>query len=278
MRWRTALVSLCSVVALTPPGATAAPAVPLAGRTTIAAPAAAGQVVVQVPRNVSLPGVCTSAPEVAVTGTAAFVAVVLVPTPYKAGDVDVIFGRLPNGRTFDTVCTMGERRLAAGSYLLTVVHTPGTASVTLALPGIGGRRSLSGLRGVPATAAVLPAFGTPADVKATTGAWGAEGTLARQGLTATVTWLSGSLDAAVFGDCIYPPDAPAGGAPPPLRYAPGCPAGQVAMSWAVRSRSAFFASSALVVPPGSYGLGAWYTVPAGAVTDGGTVGLWVPLA
>lgn len=278
MRIRALVACVVSVAGLT---ATASPAqsapVRLAGRTTITAPRGAGQLLVQVPRTVMLPGSCATAPEVSVSGTAAFAAVVLVPTPYRAGQSAVVFGRLPGGRVFDTICAVGQRPLPAGTYTLTVVHTPGTATVTLTLPGLAGRVSLTRLRAARASAAVLPRFHAPTDVSASAGGWGAEGRLAGTGMTATVTWLAGRLDAAVYGDCAYPPDAPTS-APAEVRYAPGCPVGQAALSWAVGSTAVLFAASTLGVPAGTYGIGAWYAAPVGAVTSGGTVGLWVPFA
>lgn len=275
MRGRAVVACVVSIGLTGLGSARAATPVTLAGRTTISAPAGAGQVHVRVPRTIALPGTCDNATQVSVRGTAQFVAVVLAPTPYRPGVPNVIMGRLPGGQVFDTVCTMGERPLPAGNYTLTVVHTPGTAVVTLALPGLGGRLSLNRFRPVRATAAVLPRTAAPAGVSKTAGGWGGDGQLAGQGMTATITWLKGPLEAALYGTCDYPPGVQAN-VPPQARYLPGCPAGEGATSWAVRATAAFFASSTLGIPSGTYGLGAWYTAPAGSVVSGGAVGLWVP--
>ena len=276
MRGRAAVACVVTVLGLVGVGSTGAAAPPsLAGRTTITAPAGAGQVLVRVPRTVNLPGDCNNSTGVSVRGTSAFAAVVLAHKPYRPGVPNVVLGRLPDGRGFDTVCSMDERPLAAGTYTLTVVHTPGTAVISLALPGLGGRLSLSRFRAVRATAAVLPKFATPADVSKVAGGWGTEGHLVGEGMTATIGWLSGTIDAALFGDCNYAPGVH-DTVPREVRYAPGCPTGDSAMSWAVRATGVFFGASTLGVPAGTYGVGAWYTAPAGSVVSGGAVGLWVP--
>jgi hypothetical protein len=279
MRGRVVVACAVTVLGLTG-GVTARAAAPLvlAGSTTITVPSGAGQLLVRVPKTVNLPGRCDAAGEVTVRGTASFVAVVLAPTPYRPGVPAVVMGRLPDGRSFDTVCAIGERPLPADTYTLTVVHTPGTAAVTLTLPGLPSRLAITRMRTVRASAAVLPKVdAAPADVSASAGGWGTDGALTGKGMVATIMWLSGSIDAALFGSCSYPPDVRAT-LPHETRYAPGCPTGESGMSWAVRSSAVFFTTETLGIDPGTYGLGAWYTAPVGSVVSGGAVGLWVPYA
>jgi hypothetical protein len=278
MRRRALVTCVVAVVGLTGSGSGHASApVSLAGRTTIAAPAGAGQLRVRIPRAINLPGTCDNSTGVSVRGTAAFVAVVLAHTPYRPGIPNVVLGKLPDGRGFDTVCGLGQRPIEPGDYTLTVVHSPGTAVLSLNLPGLAGRLSLDRFRSVRATAAILPKVAAaPADVSKTAGGWGADGQLSGQGMTATFMWLKGTVDAAVFGTCGYSPGSVSGAVPAQARYAPGCPVGENAMSWAVRSTGVYFNSSTLGIDAGTYGLGAWYAAPAGAVVTGGAASLWVP--
>lgn len=278
MRGRALVACVVSLVGFAGAGSSdAAAPVSLAGRTTITAPAGAGQVHVRVPRAINLPGTCDNSTGVSVRGTAAFVAVVLAHRPYRPGVANVVLGKLPDGRGFDTVCGLGNRPIEPGDYTLTVVHTPGTAAVTLNLPGLSGRLSLSRFRSVRASAAVLPKVAhAPADVSKNAGGWGGDGQLTGQGMTATFVWLKGTVEAAAYGTCGYSPGTVSGNVPAQARYAPGCPVGENSMSWAVRSKAVFFSSSTLGVDAGTYGLGGWYATPAGTVVSGGAAGIWVP--
>ena len=130
-------------------------------------------------------------------------------------------------------------------------------------------------RALHTTSAVLPKFATPSDVSNVAGGVETEGHLVGEGMTSTIGYLSGTIDAALFRICKYATGVH-DTVQSEVRYAPGCPTGDSAMSWAVRATGVFFGASTLGVPAGTYGVGAWYTAPAGSVVSGGAVGLWVP--
>ncbi|MHB8449111.1 MAG: hypothetical protein ACYDAQ_01360 [Mycobacteriales bacterium] len=148
----------------------------LAGITQVIAGQGATETEVVLSRPVHFPGgECYDSPSVRVQGSAQVVDVELISIPFRFFDNNYAwghiynFGRFPpsdGGGTFtDTECT--PTTVAAGTYRLVIVHTPGTASVTLTLPGLTGHAVIRPTEPSRAVVQVLPAI-LPPDVATAT--------------------------------------------------------------------------------------------------------------
>lgn len=133
--------------------------VALAGTTRIVAPDHPARMVVQVPRPVRFGGQgYLDLPYIRVDGTASAVAVYLIPVHTRLRSEEVtMFGRLPSSLGQHTIASFpgGNESVAPGDYDLLVVHSAGTATVTINFPGLKARSTLAPRRRSAATIALL---------------------------------------------------------------------------------------------------------------------------
>lgn len=221
-----ATTALSAMVLTTHPAGAATPPITLAGTTTITAISAASSAQIDVARDIAFSGTCYPENNVTVTGTAAAVLVTLIYNN-NPGTPAEHFGRFQpqeGGHTFSTMCG-GGAALKAGRYTLVMQHTPGTATLTLRLPGLGGQRSFTPTATRSRTSIALLSPVSPYDRNASIASFGATDTLTAKGMVLVFGWATTGLSAvSSVGDCEV--DGPvAASAPAILTQAPGCPVG-----------------------------------------------------
>ena len=219
------LAVLSVAAALTSP-AIGSPVVPsLSGRTVIVVGPGSVSEDVSVRSSVSLAGQCFPEPAFSAVGSADAVMAVLIPrASNNATSAIVSFGRFPRsggGQSFSTLC--GSRILDAGKYQLVVLHTPGTATITLRLPGLKGSTTLHPRGASRAHLRVLPRVGPYDAASAATATYGAVDELEGGGLVEAAGWVRqlAPSELTTFGECDQRQSAtPVTDA---LVFAPGCP-------------------------------------------------------
>lgn len=250
----------------------------LAGRTTITSTASSSTARVWLGRGVTLTENCFPDTVTKITGSAQVV--VLALTPLRDPGSPVIFGRFPRqegGHTFSSPCN--GARLEAGFYSLHLLHTPGTAAVTLQLPGLAGRSSFvaTASGGAGAKVSVLPAV-APYRTLGAAGSFAATGSLAGRGAVYAFGWMHTGLSAAAtMGDCEV--DGPLAALPPALVQSPGCPfGGSGSDTPGPRGNGESFHAGGLGnAQPGAYSIGLYYLSEA-VPHDAGAIGAWIPNA
>ncbi|MCW2673471.1 MAG: hypothetical protein JWP14_2060 [Frankiales bacterium] len=254
----------------------------LAGTQTITGRAmAASRSVVTLTKPVVIPADATAAGcalsgSVRVVGTAAQSLLFLTPMPLSPESTVTWIAHVRLGSTVETVdSACNGITLKPGRYLLQYVHSPGTSTMTLKLPGLSGSARLTPQAPDASQIATLPSvLDTPASPA--TYAWGTRRTLTAQGsiltlgaIRAAAPGLDERAGYGARGDCLV--DEAAAGLPDQLAYAPGCPAGGSGLIYGNTGISTWAATLTGNLAPGSYGAGFWYlttptTTPLGAVS------------
>ncbi len=228
---------------------------PLGSMVQVALNAPAASQLVLIGADVSLPGGCLRSSAIQVAGTADAVLIDLRPADGSANEA-FSFGRLPDGATFDSGC--GPRTIKAGRYTLTALRTDGTATVTLALPGLNGSDvTLAPSEPSEAEIAALRLV-TPAQGALVTGAYATDIALASTGRTMVVGGVTASgISATILrGTCEYAPGQSRPG-PEPVAYAAPCPAASGTRGVSAGS-STIHMSIATGQKPGIHGMGFYY--------------------
>lgn len=282
IRGRALLVSAAvalGALVTTHPAAAQAPRLALAGTTKIIATASSSSARVDVSRDVAFSGQCYPESAATLSGTAAAVVVALIPV-HDPGNA-VYFGRFPRqegGHTFSSLCG-GGATLKAGSYTLVMVRTAGTATLTLRLSGLAGRRVLrpSASHAGARIATLSPV--APYNSTGSMASFGASGSLASKGLVMVFGWMRSGVSAvATLGDCeVGGPLASL--APMWLAQAPGCPLGGSGFNvpGPKGSGTDFHGGGIANVNAGPYSAGFYYLSQAAADSAGG-LAVWIPNA
>jgi hypothetical protein len=254
------------------------PSVPrLAGTHTFASGPAATRAVVTVPAKVTVPGGgCALSTAAVFSGTARAAGLFFTSLPLNPDSRTVWLAQAVGAdgkrRLADSECVGGD--IPAGRYLVQHVHTPGTSTWTIRIPGLKGTartvmrdRDASVIEELPA---VLDGPASPS-----AHSWGARRDLAARGAVFTLGMLAGALSdqgQAVFGDCLL--NEAAAALPDQVEYAPGCPAGGSGTSQGSVGIETWAATITSNLPPGSYGAGFWY---AGTPTSKplGAISVWL---
>lgn len=254
-------------------------AVSLAGTTTIVAPAYPARTVVTVPKTLQFGDQgYLDLPYVTINGTASVAAIFLIPVGTRSRTDEVnMFGRLPRslGGTH-TIASFpdGVETLVAGQYQLLMLHSPGTASITIRLPGLKGRATVTPRSPSKASMALL----SPA--RAISGGYAPTGTsgivdrmLAARGfitINAGVLLPIGGVSHTEV--CMY---EGGGDLPSILNLLPGCSDGNSIGSTAVQGTLSYAGSSFLNWDPGKYGASVDYQTTALPTGVAGWAA-WVP--
>jgi hypothetical protein len=274
-----AVLAACLAMPAAPASAGRAPAPPtvLAGRTTLVAATRSTRLAVRLPKAVTFPKGYTDVTFVAVSGTADTALAYLVPRTRPLLVEPASFGRMPGSVGHTTVAGFpsGKSSLAAGVYDLVLVHTPGTATITVTFPGLPGRTTLKPTAPWGAALkplAVAPVTGTTYAPAGTTG--GASNPLSGNGFVevAGIMRSSGTGVTRVVS-CLKPPGTPT---PAPLDFAPECPGLDTVASVLLAGGFRYFATTFLNHDAGTYGAGFAYE---GAIVPTAVAGYaaWVPL-
>ena len=249
----------------------------LFGAETLSAGPNAGRAIVTLPRNVQLPGHadCLLSREAHFSGTALEAAVVLTSLPLNANSRIIWIAHVTLSgqvRTYDSECL--STGISAGRYLLQYLHSPGTSTVHLTLPGLTGSGALRITQADSSVIEALPSvLSTPAN--SATQSWGSRHSLTAPGSVLTLGVIMAGLSnrgADTQGDCLLSPGTPV--LPDPLAYAPGCPAGSSGSSQGLTGTETWQATLTSNIPAGSYGAGYWFL---GTPTHHplGAVSLWL---
>lgn len=262
----------------THPAAAQAPRIALAGTTTIIAASASSSAQVDVHRDIAFSGQCYPESAATISGTAVSVLVALIPTNDPGNPV--YFGRFPRqegGRTFSSLC--GGGTLKAGTYTLVMVRTAGTATLTLRLPGLPGRRVLApaATRAGASIATLSPV--SPYNTTGSMASFGASGRLKTKGLVMVFGWMRSGISAvAMMGDCEVDGQL-AEMAPMMIAQAPGCPIGGSGFTipGPKGSGTNFHGGGIGNVDPGPY-LTSFYYVSQAPADSAGGMAVWIPNA
>jgi hypothetical protein len=189
------------------------------------------------------------------------------------------FGRFPRregSRTFSSFCG-GGAELAPGTYDVVLLHSVGTARVTLRTSLAGHAGFTPAVRSRAVLAPLTAEFVTTNPAGTVVGSHGGQAQLAGQGLILDAGWVHNSSIAALqtAGDCLVsqtPVQVPA-----PVAYAPGCPAGSSGSSLPgpAGAGQQYISGASINIPGGLYADSVYY-VNAGSVQDAGAVAAWVP--
>lgn len=256
----------------------AATAVAMAGVTTVKAPPYSARTLVNIPQPVHFPNDgYLDLPYLAVTGTATAAAFYLIPTNTRTRQAELpMFGRLPTSLGDHTIASFprGDETIPAGDYWLVAVHSPGTATFTIRLPGLSGRVTVAPQSPSSASLALLrPPQVAPGHYLPT----GTSGIVNRDLAGTGFVAISAGVVLPIGGvshteTCFYPGG---GDLPSALNLLPGCSDGSAANSTAVQGRVSSASSSFLNWKPGRYGAAIDYqatNIPTG-VAGWAT---WVP--
>jgi hypothetical protein len=272
-----AAAALAVAVPAALPAAAAAPVPVLAGRTEIVAGKGSTRMTVRVPRAVTLPSGYVDVRYVRVDGTADAAIAYLLPRRRPLMDTPAAFGRLGRGVGHPTVGNgpAGTDRVAAGVYDLVVVHSPGTARITVTFPGLSGRTTL---RPTAPSAAALKALSVaplPAGGYGPAGSTGGvAGTLGATGFVDVRGVLRASTGGATrIVTCLRAPDDVT---PPPADFAPECPGLRSAAFLLLAGPFRYFNGTFLNWGRGAYAGGFAYEGAMVPVAAGGFVA-FVPL-
>lgn len=270
---RRTFLALALLTALAPPPAHATSPVALAGITTVVAPAAGSvHLAVRVPRTVTLPAGYLDPEYVAFSGSADLVLLYLVPAaPRPLLTEPVLFGRTQAVTGAHRVAGFphGGHTIAAGMYDLVLLHTPGTATVRLALPGLRGRVTLRPARA--STARVAP-LADPAHLPVGTSD-GAYASLAGTGFVQVGAVVTSGPGVNHLSVCLK---RPGDVTPPPADFAPECP-GLRSIGFLVTQGSVSYnAGTFLNYAPGRYGAAFTYEF-AGLPTAAAGFAAWIPV-
>jgi hypothetical protein len=253
--------------------------VPLAGTTTIVAPAYPAWTVVTVPKTLQFGDQgYLDLPYIQVSGTASVAAIFFIPlgTTSRTDEVNM-FGRLP--RALDGTHTIasfpdGVETLRAGQYRLLMLHSPGTASITIRLPGLPGHATVKPQSPSKASMALLTPSRTISGRYLPTGTSGiVDRTLAGRGfitINAGVVLPIGGVSHTEA--CMYPGG---GDLPSTLNLLPGCSDGNSIGSTAVQGTLSYTGSSFLNWDRGKYGASVDYQTTALPTAVAGWAA-WVP--
>lgn len=270
---RTAFVSaaaLTAVLAVVP--ASAEEPLLLAGTTTIVAPGGSAHMPVRVPATVTLPSGYLDPSYVSVTGTADVVVVYLVPArPRPLLQEPVTFGRVRVGTSRHTMAGFpnGVSTIAAGDYDLVVLHTAGTATVQLRLPGLRGSTTLR-VEGL-SPARIAPLGADPGVVGASGGVYG---TLPGRGFVNVAGFVRTDLQGGVtrLTTCFK---RPGDGVAEEVDFGSGCPGLQTVSFVVTQGKVSFGQAVFLNHGPGRYGGGYTYEMAGLSSASAGFVA-WVP--
>lgn len=264
-------------------GAAAASAAPtpagaqrLAGTHSFSGGPSSTQAVVTIPARVAVQEGCVLSSAAVFSGTATASALFFTSLPLTADSRNVWLAQAVGAdgkrRLADSECVGGD--IAPGRYLVQHVHTAGTSTWTLRIPGLKGRAATRMTRLDPSLIEMLPAvLDGVASPSAHT--WGTRRDLPARGSVFTLGMLAGDLSErgqAVFGDCLL--NESGGTLPDQAAYAPGCPAGGSGTGMGAVGKETWSATITSNLPPGSYGAGFWY---AGTPTSKplGAVSVWL---
>ena len=252
--------------------------VPLAGVTTVKAPAYSARTLVTIPRPVHFPNDgYLDLPYLTVTGTATAAAFYLIPVHTRIRQAELpMFGRLPTSLGDHTIASFphGEETIPAGDYWLVALHTPGTATFTIRLPGLSGDVTVAPQSPSAASLAVLRPPRVAAGHYLPAGTSGiVNRNLAGTGFVA----ISAGVELPVGGvshteTCFYPGG---GDLPSTLNLLPGCSDGTAANSTSVQGTLSSASSSFLNWKPGRYGAAIDYQVTNVPTAVAGWAA-WVP--
>lgn len=272
----SAAVALALLSTVNHPAQARTPRTMLAGTTSVTANSPSASAQVDLTRDVPFSGNCYPERAATVTGTAAAVVVALIPNTDPGNPV--YFGRFPQregGHTFSSLCGAGT--LKAGAYTLVMVRTAGTATLTLRLPGLAGRRTVMAAPTRSGATLALLAPVSPYNSTGSVASFGASGKLNSKGLVYVLGWMRSGVSAmATLGDCEV--DGPlAELAPMMLAQAPGCPVGGSGFSvpGPRGSGTSFHGGGLGNVQAGAYSAGLYYASQAPADSAGG-MAVWIP--
>jgi hypothetical protein len=256
------------------PDAAAAPR--LAGAHTFSGGPGSAQAVVTVPAKIAVPDGCVLSSAAVFSGTASASALFFTSLPLTADSRTVWLAQSVGAdgkrRLADSECVGGD--IAPGRYLVQHVHTSGTSTWKLRVPGLKGKAATRMTRADPSLIEALPeVLDGPASPSAHS--WGIRRDLPGRGSVFTIGMLAGDLSdqgQAAFGDCLV--DESAAALPDQAAYAPGCPAGGSGTGAGAVGKETWSATITSNLPPGSYGAGFWY---AGTPTSKplGAVSVWL---
>jgi hypothetical protein len=277
MRRACVLLTVALATGVAVPARAATPAATLAGRTEIVAGSGSTRMAVRLSRPVKFPPGYTDVKFVTVSGTADMALAYLVPRQRPLLKEPAVFGRLGRevGRTTIAGFPDGASRLAAGTYDLVVVHTPGTAKITLTFPGLSGRTTLRPATRSSAVLKPLPVAPAPDGTylpAASSG--GVPAALGGNGFIHVASAMRGSAGGATrILSCLKTPDDVV---PEPVAFAPECPGVHAVASVLVAGTFRYFTTTFLNWDRGSYAAGFAYegTVVPTAV---GGLAAFVPL-
>ncbi|HEU0129501.1 MAG TPA: hypothetical protein VFQ85_00740 [Mycobacteriales bacterium] len=258
---RLAAVAAAAVVAASAAVPSHAAAPPDLAGTSVFVAAASGSTTMRVRlgRRVTFPA-HDVVPFVHVTGTADVAVAYLLPRERPLDVEPPTFGRLPRAVGAPAFATFPRSTtyLDPGFYDLVVVHTPGTAAVTVTFPGLRGRRTFR--PSARSAAVVKPLSIGPLDG----GRYGPAGTTG--GTTATLAGrgfvqIAGALrldrpSVTRIVACLKRREAAL--LPPPADFAPGCPGTDQYAVLGVHDDLHFFLSSITDYPAAPYGAGFSY--------------------
>jgi len=231
-------------------------AVELAGVTTVSAAAYSASMEVNVPRAVRFPDDgYLNLPYVRISGTASAAAIYLIPAGTASRTVEVnMFGALPNSLGHHSIGTFpnGTERLAAGLYTLVLVHSPGTAKITIHFPGLSGRTTL---RPRSRSSAKLVLLQPPSVAPGRFPPVGTSGIVDRamdtRGLISVHLGVELPVGGVTHGEtCMYPGG---GDLPSALNLAPGCSDGNSGAFLTPQGELSYGGSQFLNWGPGNYG-------------------------
>jgi hypothetical protein len=264
MRLARTLAAALMATVFVPPSVTWAAGPPgagtLHGRQTLVGHRTATRAVVSVPQAVRLPGHanCLLSDTAVFSGTAQQAAVFLTSLPLTPDSSIIWIAHVTlEGRrkAADSECL--STRIPAGRYLLQYLHTPGTSSVRLTLPGLPGTGTLALSKSDASVIEQLPpVIDGPADPATKT--WGTRRGLAARGSILSLGVIeAGGTDKgyALEGDCVTGTETEA--LPDAVVYGPGCPSGSSGIGYGFTGQETWQATVSSNLAAGSYAVGYW---------------------
>ena len=276
---RTSLVAALAGAALLAPPVAAAPPRALAGVTEIRAARAASMDVV-LGRKVTLATPFGGGPHVVVTGGAALTSFVMVGSDERtsgvtlAGGASTVDGSVerflmpvpqwprPGGGTFEDLKTYSDTTvLPAGRYRLFAASSD-RGTVTLRLPGLGGRTTLAPAR--PVAGGVRGADREVTASPARENVFAASGTQRFAGRGLALQILRARVESEAAWQLVMCHNNPAAAVADQLRDMPGCPSGDkhtlvTHRLPAVEPDTKLFVQAFAGLPPGEHGVSTVFT-------------------